>query len=293
LMGLMLSLPGGAAEAERDQPGLVMRFLKAAIVFGDARDESANLASVEAVAHLASSSRANLELVLGDPLLTRSWLTLPSRTHHKAAVLHSIAHALSPRLESSTPFAAAGGGGLSPGDLPQPPVTEGNPAFSGHPPAAQASAPSLEGSAAGEGPEEEEEARRKRLWLAFGRCNGCMPGEGQGEGQAVGLLVDMARRPIPEVKHAAYDFLRALAKDEWGLTAMYGYGGFAEFVENRFTEDTKEGKEWKFATIEALAANPKMGAVSLERSEALQRMLSEGPFYVPYRPQGPLVAEPV
>ena len=30
----------------------------------------------------------------------------------------------------------------------------------------------------------------------------------------------------------------------------YGYGGFAEFVENRFTEDTKEGKEWKFATIE-------------------------------------------
>ena len=179
------------------------------------------------VAHLASSSRANLELVLGDPLLTRSWLTLPSRTHHKAAVLHSIAHALrcvsqalrshanstssrhdfccffgrlapSPRLESSTPFAAAGGGGLSPGDLPQPPVTEGNPAFSGHPPAAQASAPPLEGSAAGEGPEEEE-AARKRLWLAFGRCNGCMPGEGQGEGQAVGLLVDMARRPIPEV----------------------------------------------------------------------------------------------
>ena len=71
------------------------------------------------------------------------------------------------------------------------------------------------------------------------------------------------------------------------------YAGFFDFVENRFTEFSKEGKEWKFSLVEALAANP-VSTVALpggggpQRAAALRTMLTQGPFYVPWRPEGPM-----
>jgi hypothetical protein len=74
---------------------------------------------------------------------------------------------------------------------------------------------------------------------------------------------------------------------------MATFGGFFEFVENRFTEDTKAGKEWKFALIEALAANPSVASIPAgpARVAKLREMLLEGPFYAPYRPEGPVTSE--
>lgn len=79
----------------------------------------------------------------------------------------------------------------------------------------------------------------------------------------------------------------------WALAAMDAFGGFFEYAENRFTENTKQGKEWKFSLMEALAANPYVasGSVGPARLSKLREMLREGPFYVPYRPEGPETAD--
>jgi len=117
------------------------------------------------------------------------------------------------------------------------------------------------------------------LFTALGKANGAE--------STMALLVRLLRAPISETRHGAYDVLRAVAcaEGEWGIEAMVGaqgggadgffllkssyagrcvftvrsfccrvrqvdFAGFFDFMEDRFTEFSKEGKEWKFAVIE-------------------------------------------
>jgi hypothetical protein len=86
---------------------------------------------------------------------------------------------------------------------------------------------------------------REKLFVTFGRCNGCAD-----KAETVDLLLGLLRQPISEVRHGAYDVLRALGTTKWGLEACVKYGGFLSFLGNRHTESNKEGKDWKFLVIQ-------------------------------------------
>ena len=63
------------------------------------------------------------------------------------------------------------------------------------------------------------------------------------------FLIKMARQPVIERKLAVYSVLTAICKQQpgaWGLMALFGAAGFREFLEDRNTEHTKEGKDAKF-----------------------------------------------
>lgn len=65
----------------------------------------------------------------------------------------------------------------------------------------------------------------------------------------VAFLMKIARQPVNERKLAVYATMTALCRQQpggWGLMAMYSTPGFREFIEDRDTEHTKEGKEAKF-----------------------------------------------
>ena len=91
------------------------------------------------------------------------------------------------------------------------------------------------------------------------------------------------------MRHGAFDVLRAAVSAPWGLLAFASYAGAFDFLENRFSEYSKEGREWKFAVMEAAASNPGLALLPPRRAAALRLMLREGPFYVPYRPSDPVV----
>ena len=173
--------------------GLLVRFLRAAQLFGDARDEAASMAAADAVSHFAAASRANLGLVLGERGLVQSWLTLPAKQSHRAFVLHSVAFALCPRPlrdraddlpQPPTPGggAAAFAPGPAPPAAPLPPLAQ----RAGTAELAEAGVPA--GSLAEAAPDEAGEA----LFAALGACNGSEP--------TVGLLLALLQRPIDEVR---------------------------------------------------------------------------------------------
>lgn len=62
-------------------------------------------------------------------------------------------------------------------------------------------------------------------------------------------LIKIGRQPIIERKLAVYAVLLAICNQQpggWGLRLLYGTSGFKEFLEDRLTEQTKEGKDAKF-----------------------------------------------
>mmetsp|Transcript_8129 Transcript_8129/g.13695 ORF Transcript_8129/g.13695 Transcript_8129/m.13695 type:complete len:662 (+) Transcript_8129:59-2044(+) len=298
------------------QPDLLKRFLNAACAFGDdASSEAKNMAAIDAVSHFAASSPSNLALVLADASVCRSWLTLPSRVMHKASVLHSLAHALTVGSCLGSRSSTGEGPGDDPEDtrrfLPQPPVVDGNPAFALPPPnhllnaeeelssqpmaAAAAAARSRGDDGTGNAMVDESselsssESLGEALFVEFGHCNGY-----EGKGQVVGLLMLMLRQPISEVRHGAFDVLVAVASSAWGVAACGEFAGFWNFVENRHTEVTKEGKDWKFLLIQTMASNLAQRTAEAKPSDprrlaSLRLMVDEGPYYMPYTPQGPEV----
>jgi hypothetical protein len=95
-------------------------------------------------------------------------------------------------------------------------------------------------------------------------------------------LMRCVLQPLSEVRHGAFDIMRCVAQQPsaWGLRALFGYSGFEEFLENRETEFSKEGKEWKFSVIEAIVTSPASGLLANEVIDALRKILQQGPFYV-------------
>ena len=82
---------------------------------------------------------------------------------------------------------------------------------------------------------------KKRFIAEMGKAKGVAP---------VIYLIKTARQPVIERKLAVYAVLTALCRQQpagWGLQALFTRGtGFEEFLADRNTEHTKEGKDAKF-----------------------------------------------
>ncbi|KAL6071778.1 26S proteasome non-ATPase regulatory subunit 5 [Balamuthia mandrillaris] len=102
-------------------------------------------------------------------------------------------------------------------------------------------------------------------------------------------------QPFPDLRNAVFAALQGACTNLWALsTKLFLRPGFFEFITNRSTETTKEGKEWKYAILQTLyklsTAQNKAGrppskellreAVGSEKYEVVERYLRNGVFYV-------------
>jgi hypothetical protein len=64
---------------------------------------------------------------------------------------------------------------------------------------------------------------------------------------ASSYLIKVAKNPVNESRHAAFDVMRAIASQDesWGLQMLYNNPDFRPFIEDRTTEFSKEGKVFK------------------------------------------------
>lgn len=97
--------------------------------------------------------------------------------------------------------------------------------------------------------DEETQLLKERFFQALARSE---------HTSAMDVLMTELRQPFPELRHASFDVLRALAAQphSWGVKTLFAYGGFADFLLDQKTEATKEAKEWKFSVIDALVGSP-------------------------------------
>ncbi len=137
------------------------------------------------------------------------------------------------------------------------------------------------------------------LFEAFGAALNArlrtVPGREQELSATEGVLVvmDLLRQPFDEQRCACYALLRCLAAqdDAWGLHAIYGAGAEVELaLMDRSLAMSKHAKEWRFAVLEAVHANPHCAAVlGPQRLSLLRAFLRRGPYLGPQQSPVPQV----
>jgi 26S proteasome non-ATPase regulatory subunit 5 len=94
------------------------------------------------------------------------------------------------------------------------------------------------------------------------------------------MVMSLAKSPIVETRLGEYTLLEAIAKRGTGSQVLLSHGGFFEFLVSREGEQTKEGKEAKFAIVQAVMNSEARGLLADNIVATLERILKEGPFYV-------------
>ena len=95
------------------------------------------------------------------------------------------------------------------------------------------------------------------------------------------MLMRIAKQPFTELRCGSLDICRVIADQPWGQQTLLDHPGFVEYVLDRNTEQTREGKDAKFDVIKTLVDSPTtqeiFGNVYFVR---LREYVNQGPYYV-------------
>eukprot|EP00752_Nemacystus_decipiens_P003398 g3144.t1 len=268
-------------------------FLRACAVHLEARDEAAKLAGLVAASTAAEASNEALKAMLAqhhgaEGGVLDAWLTLSAhKVEVKAAALHAVASVLSP--PKTPPYSSAAG--ASTASATDPSTTGGGDSGSsgghGDEDGDEVMGNTGASGAARAGPvgEEERSSLRRMLFEQVAVCN---------NRQTTGaLLLDLARQPVPEVRHAAYDVLRCTVWQPggWGLAAVFTQPGFRDFIQDREESGSKSTKEWKFSVVESIMSCKERAVLGEELLDSFRDILKQGPFFVPAKRRDVATAE--
>jgi hypothetical protein len=109
------------------------------------------------------------------------------------------------------------------------------------------------------------------LFAAVGKTND--------QRDTTGFLLSMTRSPVPEIRIGCYSLLEAAAKLPTGGQVLFINGDFFTFVTARENETTKNGREAKYAIVQALLASPVKGLLAADIVRQLDKYVSQGPHY--------------
>jgi len=273
-----------SAVVEKD---ILHKFIKAVLSHLDGITEETRLTGLRAISDFASSSPQALGLISDDVELLQTWggLLNTGKMEVQAAVLHSIAHV----LESS--------------------FLTTHSSISGNLTATSSTSESLTSTSATTTTRNESykevEAMKAKLWNCIGEAKR-MP--------TLAFLLRLVQQPVPNLRHAGLDVLcSVLRSDEvstgsvlatssssselctdtkvnaalvssWGLQLLGLSSEFREYITNQETEFSKEGREWKFALVQALCRHQQLdllAGIGGGWVDLLKKIEARGPFYRP------------
>ena len=121
-----------------------------------------------------------------------------------------------------------------------------------------------------------------RLYSSLGFVNGR---------DATTIVLSLAKSPLVEERLGAYALLEAVAKQGTGAQVLLSHEGFFDFLVNREIESTKEGKEAKYAVVQAIANSSARGLLADNIVKRLDEIIKQGPYYVKTVPWEVMTAE--
>jgi len=206
------------------------------------------LCRMDAISSFAAASDYALSLVLDDSVTRDAWLSLKvAQSKLQSAILVSVARVLDPVVSQNTDAGA------------------------GDPQMNSSSAPSSTVASSSSSPP--SPALKMKLVASLGQVNG--------SSDPTDLLLSLARSPLPETRLGAYALLEAIAKlGTTGGQMLFTNGDFFEFVVDRNRESTKEGREAKYAVVQALLNSPVRGLLAPDIVGKLEQYVAKGPHYV-------------
>ena len=94
------------------------------------------------------------------------------------------------------------------------------------------------------------------------------------------MILSHANQPFTDVRVSAILIFNAIASQKWGQHMINNHPGFVEYLLNRDTESTKEGKEAKFEVVRTLVKSETAPEVfDAPVFIRFRHYLKEGPFY--------------
>lgn len=246
-------------------------FMDTLQTFVSSRADADRATGLSVLASFAGSSEAALTVVMGNEELLRGWMG--QLNSGKSEVVAAVLLTMAQVLEGNS-FAANA-----------PPQSSSSSAGAAEMKAATDDGPGMAGEEAGKSRGESSAtmtALKKKLVALLGKVKQTPP---------VAFLVKTARQPIPDSRMASFALMTTLGRQQpagWGLLELMGTPGFREFIVDRSTEFTKEGKDAKFAFISTIANSPQFHQFFDEHTCAtVERLVAQGPYFVPA-----LVVEP-
>ena len=110
-----------------------------------------------------------------------------------------------------------------------------------------------------------------KLYAAIGQTND--------DQETTDLLLKLAKSPLPEIRLGCYAVLEAVAKLPTGGQVLFIHGDFFQFLTVRENETTKQGREAKFAIVQAILESPVTGLLADEIVRQLEKYVADGPHY--------------
>ena len=98
--------------------------------------------------------------------------------------------------------------------------------------------------------------------------------------ESTSMLLKFASSPIPEIRLGAYTLLKAVAKLPSGGQLLFSTANFIDFLLSREGENTKEGRERRFAIVQAINQSPVKGLLADEIARKIEKHVAEGPHFV-------------
>lgn len=93
------------------------------------------------------------------------------------------------------------------------------------------------------------------------------------------ILLSLVRSPLPETRLGAYCLLEAVAKLPMGGQLLFTHGRFYEFLIGREIEGTKEGREAKYAVVQAVLGSEVKVLLADEIVRELEKYIAQGQHY--------------
>lgn len=98
--------------------------------------------------------------------------------------------------------------------------------------------------------------------------------------ESTSMLLNFAKSPMPELRLGSYSLLEAVARLPTGGQVLLSTANFIDFLLSREGEKTKEGREGRFAIVQAINESPVKGLLATEIAKKIEQHVSQGPHYV-------------
>ena len=98
--------------------------------------------------------------------------------------------------------------------------------------------------------------------------------------ESTAMLLDFGDSPLPEIRLGVYTLLEAVARLPTGGQVLLSTGNFIDFLLNRDVEKTKEGREGRFAIVQAINNSPVKGLLADDIASKISEYVAQGPHYV-------------
>lgn len=98
--------------------------------------------------------------------------------------------------------------------------------------------------------------------------------------ESTDMLLNFGKSPLTELRLGCYALLEAVAKLPGGGQVLLSAQGFIDFLLSREGEKTKEGREGRFAIVQAINQSPIKGLLAADIVKRIDKHVAEGPHYV-------------